>query len=444
LQIPIEYVETLDHAPQLLLLTDCQYGESNVTKLPMQTLAVIDHHQVSGTLPKLSEVRSNLGSACTVVWSMLMEAQYPVNRHEDLATALYYGLYTDTNAFVELSHPMDKDLQETVYHDKYLLTRLRNSNLSLEELQIAGVAMLKYEYYEKHRYAIFKADPCDPNILGLISDTCLSVDAIDACLVYSLTPQGVKFSTRSCIREVRANELAAYLAENLGGGGGHLDKAGGFLQNDLLKAAYQNYADADARHREYVLTTILRDRMSAYFESTDIIIAEKATIDPGDFAKYEKQPVEVGFVRATDLVEVGTNILVRTLEGDINLVAEDESYLMIGIRGEVYPTTKSAMEKRYKKLEMPYHPALEYEPIVVNKENGARISLLPKAQGCVTVGNVEIYARKLTRAVKVFTRWDRDNYMYGKPGDYLAARVDDLHDIYVIENTIFQETYRKR
>ena len=61
LDIPIEHVESLDEAPELLLTVDCQYGERNVWRFPGRTVAVIDHHMV-GTpeaLPPLQEVRSN-------------------------------------------------------------------------------------------------------------------------------------------------------------------------------------------------------------------------------------------------------------------------------------------------------------------------------------------------------------------------------------------------
>ena len=52
LAIPIEYVETLER-PKLLVTVDCQYGEGNVTRFEAEEIAVIDHHQVSGTLPAL-------------------------------------------------------------------------------------------------------------------------------------------------------------------------------------------------------------------------------------------------------------------------------------------------------------------------------------------------------------------------------------------------------
>ena len=45
--------------------------------------------------------------------------------------------------------------------------------------------------------------------------------------------------------------------------------------------------------------------------------------------------------------------------------------------------------------------------------------------------------------MKVFTEWDDEKYMLGKEGDYLAIRQDNLHDVYIIEGTIFAHTYEK-
>ena len=45
--------------------------------------------------------------------------------------------------------------------------------------------------------------------------------------------------------------------------------------------------------------------------------------------------------------------------------------------------------------------------------------------------------------MKVFPLWDREKYMLGKPGDFLAVRCDDRHDIYVVERDIFYESYEE-
>ena len=92
LQIPVEYAPSFDEEVELLLTVDCQYGQQNVTMTRAQTIAVIDHHQKTVELPELSEVRSSVGSASTIVWDMLMDEDYEIDMK--LSTALYYGLYS--------------------------------------------------------------------------------------------------------------------------------------------------------------------------------------------------------------------------------------------------------------------------------------------------------------------------------------------------------------
>ena len=56
-------------------------------------------------------------------------------------------------------------------------------------------------------------------------------------------------------------------------------------------------------------------------------------------------------------------------------------------------------------------------------------------------GGTEIYARPLEKGARVFTSWDKEKYMRGEAGDLLAIREDDVHDIYIIEKSIFAKTY---
>ena len=56
-------------------------------------------------------------------------------------------------------------------------------------------------------------------------------------------------------------------------------------------------------------------------------------------------------------------------------------------------------------------------------------------------GNTNIYAKPMEHMVKVFTAWDKEKYMVGKQGDYLAVRCDDMYDIYIVEQDVFGKTY---
>ncbi len=454
LQIPVEYVEKLNR-PELLVTVDCQYGEGNVTKFEADHVAVIDHHQVSGELPELSEVRSNLGACATVVRELLQMEGIDINANKKVATALYYGLLTDTNNFTEISHPLDRDLRDDAVYERSMITRFRNANLSLKELEIAGMALIGYDYNETYRYAVAEAKPCDPNILGMISDLMLEVDAVDTCLVYSVLPFGVKISVRSCIKEVKASELAEFITKGIGSGGGHLEKAGGFIQMELLNREYQAYCkkmlalqkmypmdeEAMVHPNNEGINGFLKWRMDDYFDDVEIIYAKDHEIDRSELVAYKKRKIPVGYVEASHIFPIGSEVCVRTLEGDLDVEIQEDTYIMIGIQGEVYPNKKEKFERSYEVVKDPYEFEGEYEPVVKDIVEGKTISLIPYAKACVATGEVYIYVKQIDHRVKVFTAWDEDKYMLGKEEDYLAVRKDDWHDIYIIEQNIFKRTY---
>lgn len=289
LEIPIENVRhTSGEEPAELLVTvDCQYGEGNVTLYPAQHVAVIDHHRVSKALPKMHEVQSNLGACSTLIWNMLKAEGIDPNENEKLVTALYYGLFTDTGNLEEIYHEKDMELRDNAKYHVGLLTRLRNANISIEELETAGAALLRCDYNEQYRFAVVKAGPCDPNVLGLISDMVLEVDSIDVCVVFAIQPNGVKISIRSCDEKIKANELAAKLCRDIGSGGGHLVKAGGTLQMNLLTKEYEAYCrkigtvprmvwDETGSYERPSMSAIksyLEYRMVEYFENREHIEA---------------------------------------------------------------------------------------------------------------------------------------------------------------------------
>lgn len=435
LKIPIEHVVKLD-PPQLLVTVDCQYGEGNVTRFEAEEVAVIDHHHVAVTLPGMSEVRNNLGSCSTLVRELLWQEGIDINENLQLATALYYGLLTDTNNFTEISHPMDRDLRDDAVFERSLITRLRNANLSLEELEIAGLALQGYDYNKTYRYALVEANPCDPNILGMISDLILEVDSVDTCLVYSVLPGGIKISVRSCVKEVKAYELAEFITEGIGSGGGHLEKAGGFIQTDLLEKTAVTYVG------EQNINGYLKWRLDDYFDDIEIIHVRNYQVDLSDMTMYRKRKLPLGYVKAAEIFQPGSRVSVRTLESDLDVCVQEDIYIMIGIKGEIYPTKKEKFESRYLEVEEPYRFQGEYEPTVRDMVEGKSISLIPYAKACISTGESYIYAKQLDHRVKVFTEWDNDQYMLGKEGDYLAVRRDDPHDIYIIERDIFGKTYK--
>ena len=186
--------------------------------------------------------------------------------------------------------------------------------------------------------------------------------------------------------------------------------------------------------------------MTQYFDSFELIYADSYDVDVCAMKKYVKRKIPVAYAKADEILPVGTPITIRTLEGDIDMTVEEDLYIIIGIKGEVYPNRQKKFLDTYAPLEetcdeKAYIQKREYAPVIKNRLNGRDMLLSDYAHGCIPRGETHIYARPLDKGVKVFTEWDKNKYMLGKPGDYLAVGCDDLHDIYVVERDIFVRSY---
>ncbi len=430
-EIPIEYVDAgTDFGDALLITVDCQHGEGNVSDLKADHIAIIDHHQGTGE-GDYREVVPYLGSCSTLVWSMMGKEGFDIEDNVKLGTAFYYGLMTDTGNFMEVSHPLDRDMMDTINYSKALIKLFTNSNISLEELEIAGEALIHYDYDEENACLVMHSKPCDPNILGFVNDLALQVDKIKVSVVFNEASAGYKLSVRSCSKEVKANELASYLTEVIGSGGGHTEKAGGYIDRELF----------EKNCKESSMEEYLKNKLKEYFANSEIIYAKDYNISLDGMNKYVKKHIQRGFVDLSKILPQGTPITIRTLEGDVDTKVDEKYYILIGLKGEVYPILKDKFYKSYHESEDKYEFHGEYDPAVHIKDEGRVLNLISHAKACVNYDTSCIYARELDKIVKIFTFWDEDSYYLGKPGDYLACRVDDTKDVYIIERDIFFKTY---
>ncbi len=432
LEIPIEYIQELEQ-PELLITVDCQYGEGNVQYFEAQNIAMIDHHNTGRQSDNMTEIRSHLVSCSTVCYALLKEASFDVNKDVKISTALYYGLFMDSNQLAEISHPYDRDMVEFLEYDKNLLNRLKYANLNIEDFETAGIAILRHNYVEKHRLAIINSKACDPNILGLIGDLALQVESIDVGIVYSEYPGGYKLSIRSCLLEVAANELAGFLTEGIGDGGGHIDKAGGFINEARFEELYDNQS----------IEGYFFQRMDEYFESYEVVNYSDGMKNKEAFKRYRKKSAIYGFVRLGELFAEGTECKIRTLEGDVFVTANKNTYVMIGREGEVYPIEKAVFEGRYNPLEEEYDREFDYKPSIINMTENRAYDLLPYAKQCVSQPGAQIWAKPLELPTKVFSRWNYETYMYGRPGDFLCYSANDEKDVYVVKQESFPHIYEE-
>ena len=249
----VEQWERSENPPELLITVDCQDGESNVTPLPRRELAVIDHHRAKcgGEQGRdtLREVRSDYGACSTILWCMLKDAGFELDKV--LSSALYYGLYMDTSAFSRLAHSKDWEMRKALDEgelDRESLEDMKHANLNEETIRILGKAISELHTHKDYHFAVAQAEPCDPNILGVISDQVMEVENVKFCASYCLLPeeqrkQGkeFKFSVRSYLEGLPADKLAKYIASGLGDdAGGRKAAAAGTLSEQELRREISN------------------------------------------------------------------------------------------------------------------------------------------------------------------------------------------------------------
>lgn len=236
--IPIRHVEQLPEATELLLIIDGQYDQGNVQKFEAPDIAVIDHHPVVMQKNEKVLIKSNYQSCSTIVWELLEEENYPVKQNEALRVALLYGLFTDTSSFYDLYREKDIQMRVALSGEFPVFEKLTKSCMTVGELMIASDAMYNHFYDIDKKFAIVSALRCDQAVLGIIGDFVIQVDIVSVCFAYTSVNGGYQISLRSCDDRIPAGDLAAYVCEGVGSGGGHAKKAGGRITESLLLEKY--------------------------------------------------------------------------------------------------------------------------------------------------------------------------------------------------------------
>ena len=224
--------------------------------------------------------------------------------------------------------------------------------------------------------------------------------------------------------------MKLFLTEGIGSGSGHYEKAGGFINKALFEERYDALTS-----EEYI-----EKKLNEYFDTIPVIYAGKWDMDVTDMEQYIMGNIPAGFVPTEDIWPTGTKFKIRTIRGDISIVADPATYVILGTQGDVYPIGKELFERKYRVLEGRYVFESSYAPVARTKKESEAKLLMDLAIRCETMGKKKIYAKKLTAPVKVFGIYNEQEYMLGNTGDYLAVNTDNLKDIFIVDEKRFHET----
>jgi len=227
----------------LVAMVDTQPGfGNNPVGDPDRVDVVIDHHPQAQRLTRvpLRDIRLNYGATSTILGEYLRQAG--ITPPAPLATALLYGIQSDTQDFGRESTQADIDMFTYLYPmaNKRLLSRIENEQEPREYFTTVSRALRDSRTYG-NTVICWLGRMINPDMTGEIADLLLRLDEAEWALCQGLYKGTVYLSLRTDCRGANAGALMKTIVAGLGTGGGHEMLAGGQIgvERDSLKLANQ-------------------------------------------------------------------------------------------------------------------------------------------------------------------------------------------------------------
>jgi nanoRNase/pAp phosphatase (c-di-AMP/oligoRNAs hydrolase) len=240
------------------VLVDAQKGNANITDLPTEEIAAIDHHEYKGNMGyRFEDIRPDVGSCSAIIADWFFENN--IEPPKVIATALLYGILMDTDNLTRGTSNFDINIFSRLYSlsDINMIVDLKRNDISIKDLDLYAEAFKTVEIYEELAFLCLKN--VNDSLLGAASDIVVSVNGINIVVAFVVREKGVKLSVRSVSKKIKANDLVRFIVEGCGVGGGHDNMAGGFIPKENLSA-----------HK--VLDTFIKHRAIEFFEKGSITL----------------------------------------------------------------------------------------------------------------------------------------------------------------------------
>jgi nanoRNase/pAp phosphatase (c-di-AMP/oligoRNAs hydrolase) len=239
-----------------LALVDCSGPGAN-NDIPPQTKIniIIDHHKEgrhTASQGVFVDIRPGVGATASIMTQYLQELDVPVDRR--VATALLYGIRTDTKEFKRNVTPQDLSYAGFLLPltDADLLDKIMSPSMSQETLDIIGKAIHERKVQSGYLFAnvgfVMNRDS-----LPQAADLLITLEGVNTALVYGITDNAIVISARN--RDIRlhiGNALSEAFGD-MGDAGGHPNMAAA-----TLPLHYFGKVENKAQLLEIVIEPVLR------------------------------------------------------------------------------------------------------------------------------------------------------------------------------------------
>ncbi len=227
-----------------VVIVDGCKGSKNVTDLPGDEVAVIDHQDVKSpdSVPFV-DIRSDRGACATLVHGYWEDSGREIPGRA--ATALMIGINMDTAL---LTRQVSRD-DIQAYADLYTRADIRLENSILRNsIQTRDLAFYRHALEKVQISGLFAfcwfPDGCNQNLLGILGDFFISLEEAEFVVLCARNADVINVSVR-CERDGwSASRIVQAALQGIGFGGGHADMAGGIVREpqgidgDLLRSRF--------------------------------------------------------------------------------------------------------------------------------------------------------------------------------------------------------------
>lgn len=239
-----------------LAMVDCPGPGSN-NDVPPQTKIniIIDHHKEGkhmATQSTFVDIRPGVGATASILTQYLQELDVPVDKR--VATALLYGIRTDTKEFKRNVTPQDLSYAGFLLPltDSDLLDKIMSPSMSQETLDVIGTAISKRKIQSGYLFSNV-GYVMNRDALPQAAEILITLEGVNTALVYGITDNAIVISARN--RDIRlhiGNALSEAFGE-MGDAGGHPNMGAA-----SLPLHYFGKVDNKAQLLEIVIEPVLK------------------------------------------------------------------------------------------------------------------------------------------------------------------------------------------
>jgi len=259
---PIGKVGDLRDYGKIVLVEASIPGENNSLPKEMKPHIIIDHHPFEPEEVKAEywDIRPELGATSTILTEYLTSLEIDIT--ENLATALLYGIKTDTKNFTRAT--VDEDLRAVAFlyprANQDLLTQIETPLMSAETLDVLSEAIRNRNV--KGSFLLSNVGFIrDRDTLPQAAEYLVNLEGISSSLVYGIGKDVIYISGRNKDIRVNLGDVMQRAFGDIGQAGGHATAAAAKIPLGLF---------GTVKDRNSLLKLVKEAVSSRFFESVGI------------------------------------------------------------------------------------------------------------------------------------------------------------------------------